>query len=176
MSKADKKSSKRSKTTTADDEDAISQSVRTKLKEFSKSIDSLKAALKPMTENLSEVESQSDAINKARLDLTAVYTINSLFWCEYLLWTWLDLITFSSFVVYLLSQGKNPKDHEVKRELDRLKVSMSRLRDIESNESSKLERKIDSSVAKRVIKHTLSLNNNANEAAATSTGSKRFKK
>lgn len=76
--------------------------------------------------------------------------------------------------MYLVSQGKNPKDHEVKRELDRLKVSMERLRDIESNDSPQ-RKPVDSSVAKRVIKHTLSLKEGAEEAT-TSTGKKRIKK
>ena len=75
--------------------------------------------------------------------------------------------------MYLVSQGKNPKDHEVKRELDRLKVSMERLRDIESNDSQR--KPVDSSVAKRVIKHTLSLKEGGEEAT-TSTEKKRIKK
>lgn len=84
-------------------------------------------------------------------------------------------------VVYLLSQGKNPKDHDVKRELDRLKVSMARLRDLESNANESTARKVDSSVAKRVIKHSLSLNSKVadekkEEQEATCTGSKRIKK
>ena len=74
-------------------------------------------------------------LETARLDLTSVYAINSLYW------------------VYLTLKGENPKDHHVMRELNRLKAYMTRLKQLQTKETMPCSQNKD--VVSRIIRNAL---------------------
>jgi exosome complex protein LRP1 len=115
--------------------DDFPEEMREQMKSFHESLSHLKKALEPLLENYPEVESKAGtSLDKARLDLTTAYTINSLFW------------------MYLITVGEKPRDHDIKRELDRLKVNMERLKQVADKEKAP---KIDSRAAKRFVRSAL---------------------
>ncbi|KAL8566118.1 hypothetical protein ACOMHN_051844 [Nucella lapillus] len=73
-------------------------------------------------------------LDTAKLDLVAVYSINSLFW------------------MYLNVCGVNPKDHPVKNELDRICSYMGRIKEAQDAMNRP---KLDKAAAKRFVKHSL---------------------
>ncbi|XP_013776426.1 nuclear nucleic acid-binding protein C1D-like [Limulus polyphemus] len=73
-------------------------------------------------------------LEKARLDLSIGYTLNSLFW------------------LYLVTQGVNPKEHAVKQELDRIKGYMNRAKEIADKEKAP---KLNTDVAQRFVRSSL---------------------
>lgn len=66
-------------------------------------------------------------------------------------------------IVYLVSKGQNPRDHDIKKELDRLREHMKRLKQLTTNETTesveqtevKPNLKINKEAAKRIVKHSL---------------------
>ena len=91
------------------------------IKDFQGSLSDLEAVLRPLL-----VSSRSDlhggdnstltALEKARLDCLSAFAMNSLVW------------------VWMRTKGINPKDTEVKSELDRVKKTMARLKEIQDQE------------------------------------------
>eukprot|EP00112_Aurelia_sp_Birch-Aquarium-sp1_P026099 Seg904.2 transcript_id=Seg904.2/GoldUCD/mRNA.D3Y31 product="Nuclear nucleic acid-binding protein C1D" protein_id=Seg904.2/GoldUCD/D3Y31 len=77
-----------------------------------------------------------EPIEKAKLDLSTTYAMNSLFW------------------IYLVSQGVNATDHPVKGELDRIRKYMSKVK-ITEEKVKGASLKIDKEAAKRFVKSAL---------------------
>ncbi|CAD5113526.1 DgyrCDS2688 [Dimorphilus gyrociliatus] len=77
---------------------------------------------------------QLSALDKAKLDLAGIYSMNAL------------------FRVYLITKGIDPKEHEIGQELNRIKKTMNRVKDIEE----KLSRaKVNTGAAKRLIRNAM---------------------
>ena len=111
--------------------------MKTQMKEFQDVLSQLKTTLFPLMEGYPTLEAkmENNALDSARLDLTTVYAMNSLFW------------------VYLILEGENPKDHDVMRELNRLKASMKRFKELESRQPNNPS--INVPAAARVIRNAL---------------------
>lgn len=60
-----------------------------------------------------------------------------------------------------MSKGENPRDHDVRKELDRLKEHMKRLKDLTSGENSSKpsdpepNMRVDKQAAQRIVKHSI---------------------
>lgn len=74
------------------------------------------------------------ALEKAKLDCVSAYAVNSLVW------------------MYLRSKGENPKEIGVPSELERVKKSMLRLKEIQ-DKSKRVP--VDGKAAKRLVKGSL---------------------
>jgi len=70
------------------------------------------------------------AAEKAKLDCLAAFTLNSLVW------------------VWLRTKGLNPKETEVKGELERVKKSMIKLKEVQDKDK---RQKVDQGAAKRLV-------------------------
>ena len=161
------------KTTVADDE--YPAEVKRQMEEFSDTMQQFKTSLTPLLENYSELESRlNDASDRAMVDLTTVYALNTLYWGEYEMEHADDncpekenqsgnnpnCAASEYYPVYLVTRGENPqKNSELKRELDRLKASMMRLKEVSSTGSTPTRytntNRLDVAAAKRIIKHEL---------------------
>ncbi|ESO96465.1 hypothetical protein LOTGIDRAFT_203791 [Lottia gigantea] len=84
--------------------------------------------------SLIEMTEKLNALERAKMDLVAVYSLNSLFW------------------MYLNISGINPKDHPIKQEMDRIKEYMARVKEIQDKA---LAPKLDKPAAKRFVKSAL---------------------
>ena len=73
-------------------------------------------------------------IGKAKLDCLSAFALNSLVW------------------MWLRTQGKNPKESGVKAELDRVKNSMLRLKEVQDKSK---RNPVDAQAAKRLVKGSL---------------------
>jgi exosome complex protein LRP1 len=97
----------------------------------------LESTLEPIVERQTRaqlVEKAEAPIDKAKVDVAAAYTINSLVW------------------MWMKTRGENPKESEVKDELDRVKTSMVRLKEIQDRSK---RAKVDVHAAKRIVKSGL---------------------
>ena len=72
-----------------------------------------------------------DALSKAKLDCTSAYALTSLVW------------------MWLRTKGENPKAAGVKLELDRVRSSMLRLKEIQDKAK---RNPVDAQAAKRLVK------------------------
>ena len=79
-------------------------------------------------------KNQLDALSKAKLDCTSAFAVNSLVW------------------MWLRTKGENPKEAGVPSELDRVKKSMLKLREVQ-DKSKRVP--VDGKVAKRLVKGSL---------------------
>ena len=91
------------------------------IKDFQGSLSDLEAVLRPLlVSSRSDLHGGDDstltAMEKARLDCLSAFAMNSLVW------------------VWMRTKGINPKDTEVKSELDRVKKTMARLKEIQDQE------------------------------------------
>jgi len=115
--------------------------VRSQMKEFQQLMTHLKKSLQPLMENYAEIEARikDNPLESARVDLTTVYAINSLFW------------------VYLITKGENPKEHDVTREIARLKASMTRFKELQNRSDTLQQRSmvVDTAAASRLVKGAL---------------------
>ncbi|XP_062509359.1 nuclear nucleic acid-binding protein C1D-like [Corticium candelabrum] len=75
-------------------------------------------------------------LDKARLNLTLCYAIDSLFWA------------------FLMVQGVPPREHAVQKELDRVKQYMGKLKEIEEKEM-KPEKRLNKGAAQRFVRSAL---------------------
>lgn len=75
-----------------------------------------------------------DALSKAKLDCTSAYALTSLVW------------------MWLRTKGKNPKEAGVKAELDRVRTSMLKLKEIQDKAK---RNPVDAQAAKRLVKGSL---------------------
>uniref|UniRef100_A0AAY4DF84 Nuclear nucleic acid-binding protein C1D n=1 Tax=Denticeps clupeoides TaxID=299321 RepID=A0AAY4DF84_9TELE len=75
-----------------------------------------------------------DPLEQAKLDLMSVYALNSLFWA------------------YLVTQGINPKDHGIKHELERIRKSMNRVKEISDKKKAA---RLDKEAASRFLRNAM---------------------
>jgi len=107
------------------------------IKNFQDSLNKIDKTFAPLlsTTNQELVEKKNlDALSKAKLDCTSAFTINSLVW------------------MWLRTRGENPKEAGVPNELERVKKSMVRLKELQE----KAKRvPVDGKAAKRLVKGSL---------------------
>jgi hypothetical protein len=121
----------------------IPETVSDQLKQFHSSLTVLKSELQHFIDNEKEIreEAAKDAETQANLDLTICYTANSLYWSEYSVRSQTlnmkfginSLIQSLSILfpsVYLIACGQNPKDDDIRLELQRVRKHMTRLNEI----------------------------------------------
>lgn len=125
--------------------------VKAEVKQLHDSMQRLKQTLKPLIEDAvtdecagSDEKNNNDnfslrslaktSFEKAKLDLTVVYTLNSLFW------------------IYLSTKGVNVREHPIKKELDRLKSYMMRAKEVEDKEKAP---KLNVNAANRFVRNSL---------------------
>ncbi|XP_042301465.1 nuclear nucleic acid-binding protein C1D isoform X2 [Sceloporus undulatus] len=105
------------------------------LSAFEKSVSSVDDMLKTMMSvSRSELLQKLDPLEQAKLDLVSAYTLNSMFW------------------VYLATQGINPKEHPVKKELERIRTYMNRVKEITDKKKAA---KLDKGAASRFLRNAL---------------------
>ncbi|NXA51480.1 C1D protein, partial [Nothocercus julius] len=113
------------------------------LKAFEKSLVSVDEMLQTMM-SVSRIElfRKLEPLEQAKLDLVSAYTLNSMFW------------------MYLATQGINPKEHPVKRELERIRTYMNKVKEIEDKKKAS---KLDKGAASRFVRNALWEPNPENE-------------
>ncbi|CAC5401713.1 C1D [Mytilus coruscus] len=117
------------------DSSGIPKELKEKLTAFDLSLTEVEKTLKYLVDvPQNELNEKMTPLDKAKLDLTGAYTINSLFW------------------MYLNVCGINPKEHAVKQELDRIRSYMNRVKDIQDKAKAP---KLDKGAAKRFVKSSL---------------------
>ena len=144
-------------------QDDFPHEVKVQMKQFQELLGQLRTALKPLTENKAASGSGSGdqaaetcrqlPLASAQTDLTTCYAVNSLFWGECSRRRSQHDSQSLPPAAYLAASGEKPKEHDVKRELNRLRASMSRLRDLSTRESRCL--RLDVPAASRMLKHSL---------------------
>ncbi|KAM6280465.1 nuclear nucleic acid-binding protein C1D [Porphyrio hochstetteri] len=113
---------------------------------FEKSLDSVDEMLKTMMSvSRSELLQKFEPLEQAKLDLVSLYTLNSVFW------------------VYLAVQGINPKEHPVKKELERIRTYMNKVKEIADKKKAA---KLDKGAASRFVRNALWEPNDENEHAS----------
>lgn len=135
-------------------QDDFPHEVKQQMKQFQDLLGQLRTALKPLTENRAVKEQTEKPVASAQADLTACYAVNSLFWGESSSGASVPVSRNDWPAAYLIVSGQNPKEHDVKRELNRLKVSMSRLREVSGRETARPMR-LDVPAVSRMLKHSL---------------------
>merc|ERR1712029_165834 len=103
------------------------------VKDFQGSLTELERALRPLlTTTRDELQSneQMTPLEKAKLDCLSAFAINSLAW------------------MWMRTKGINPKDTEVKGELNRVKNTMAKMKEIQDKEK---RHKVDQGAAKRLV-------------------------
>jgi len=83
-----------------------------------------------------QVTAQLSPEDKARLDLTILYAVNSLYW------------------MLQRSQGNDPQKHGIKGEIERIRERMVRLKEVQDR--AKMPR-LDKPVTERIVRHELNL-------------------
>lgn len=113
----------------------IPHELRSKLAAFDSSLTTVEERFQPLLDTpLNELNATLSTLDKAKLDLVAAYSINSLFW------------------MYLNVCGVNPKDHGIKQELDRIRGYMNRLKEIQEKEKAP---SLNVDASKRFVKSAL---------------------
>ncbi|EJT51472.1 hypothetical protein A1Q1_07234 [Trichosporon asahii var. asahii CBS 2479] len=103
------------------------------LKSFDSTLSALETAVAPLfDQSLNSLRDGLGGIDRAKLDVLLAYTINNLVW------------------MYLKTRGANPDDHDVTKELDRIKTYYAKVRDAESGVSTRRS-KIDADAAHRFV-------------------------
>ncbi|KAK2177884.1 hypothetical protein NP493_574g01040 [Ridgeia piscesae] len=131
--------SDRGSSETMDDNVVVDESFPTELQErltdFDDALTQVEEVLKPLhSVPLSDIHTKLSTLDKAKLDLVGVYTINSLFW------------------MYLNTRGEDPKEHAVKQELERIQRYMKRLQEVQDKEKAP---KLNKDASKRFIRSAL---------------------
>uniref|UniRef100_A0A224YYM4 Nuclear nucleic acid-binding protein C1D n=1 Tax=Rhipicephalus zambeziensis TaxID=60191 RepID=A0A224YYM4_9ACAR len=102
---------------------------------FHSALLNVKETLSPiLAANQEVVTEELSPLDKARLDLTLLYSLNSLFW------------------MYLCTVGEDPKQHSVRRELDRVKEYMTRAKQIADKAKAP---KLVAGAAQRFVRNAL---------------------
>ncbi|XP_077491492.1 ribosomal RNA processing 47 isoform X2 [Amblyomma americanum] len=109
--------------------------VKGQVQAFHSALINVREALSPLfSKNEQDVTEGLTPLDKARLDLTLLYSLNSLFW------------------MYLCTVGEDPKQHAVRRELDRVKEYMVRAKQIADKAKAP---KLDAAAAQRFVRNSL---------------------
>merc|ERR1719295_398926 len=123
--------------TTQDNEsDFPTEHIKT-VQNFQTSLSELDTVLKDLFDvPLSEIHETkaTTPLDKAKLDIISAFALNSLTW------------------MWLRTQGTNPKETEVKSELDRIKASWMRLQQIQDKSK---RNQVDQEAAKRFVSSSL---------------------
>ena len=125
--------------------------------DFHNGLQELEASLEPIVERQNRtqlVEAAETPLDKAKVDIAAAYTLNSLVW------------------MWMKTRGENPKESEVKDELERVKAAMLKAKEIQDREK---RNKVDAPAAKRFVKNSLWQPKKRPEDSEA-TKSKKFKK
>jgi Sas10/Utp3/C1D family len=98
--------------------------VRDALDAFSKKLDTLESAIRPVIAALDELragggDDDIPPIVRARVDATLAYALSAL------------------FCMYLRTQGQNPSSHPVREELSRVRAAYVRIHDVTSGEKGR---------------------------------------
>ncbi|RWS04839.1 sun-cor steroid hormone receptor co-repressor-like protein [Dinothrombium tinctorium] len=121
----------------AKESSSLSEELKNKLKQLHCALNDLKQCLTPLTDDqyskLKE-KAKDNPLDMAIIDITMAYSINSLFW------------------MYLITNGVDPQQHSIKRELERLKALMLRLKEIKDKSKAP---KLDVIASKRFIRNAL---------------------
>ena len=105
------------------------------LKTFHQTLVNVENIMQPLLETpLSESQENLTPLEKAKVDLVSLYAVNSLFW------------------EYLKVHGKNPSDHGIKDELERIRENMNKAREISDRPKRP---RVDQGAAKRFIRSGL---------------------
>ncbi|EEC00825.1 nuclear nucleic acid-binding protein C1D [Ixodes scapularis] len=116
---------------------------------FHSALKKVQDILKPfLVSSLDDSTNELLPLDKARLDLTILYAMNSLFW------------------MYLSTTGEDPKQHGVRRELERIKEYMVRARQIADKAKAP---KLDQGAAQRFVRNSLWQPKDKEENGAEST-------
>lgn len=119
----------------SNDKADIPSELRGKLAAFDSALTTVEERFQPLLDTpLNELNATLSTIDKAKLDLVAAYSINSLFW------------------MYLNVCGVNPKDHGIKQELDRIRSYMNRVKEIQDREKAP---SLNVDASKRFVKSAL---------------------
>ncbi|XP_065069576.1 nuclear nucleic acid-binding protein C1D-like [Rhopilema esculentum] len=119
-------------------EEELPPDLREEMLKLESSLGNFGDLLKRLTKQpLLDTKNKLSSIENAKLDLTTTYAINSLFW------------------IYLVTQGINATDHQVKDELNRVKAYMSKIKSTEEKEKQVAKLRIDKEAAKRFVKSAL---------------------
>ena len=104
--------------------------------EFHANLTALEDKLEPLlSKNRSSLQEGLELpLDKAKLDLVTTYALNSLTW------------------MWMRTQGENPKESTVKTELDRIKESFKRLKQVQDHAKRV---RVDTDAAKRFVKSGL---------------------
>nr|XP_018917347.1 PREDICTED: nuclear nucleic acid-binding protein C1D-like [Bemisia tabaci] len=108
------------------------ESLKKSVTSFSDSVSKIGDTLKTMCD--SDIYNQLDSEHKVKYDIFLSYSLNSLFW------------------LYLRTQGHDPNDHGIKKELDRVKGQMAEAKKAEERKSMP---KVDQGAAKRFVRNAL---------------------
>uniref|UniRef100_A0A2R5LEL4 Nuclear nucleic acid-binding protein C1D n=1 Tax=Ornithodoros turicata TaxID=34597 RepID=A0A2R5LEL4_9ACAR len=102
---------------------------------FHNSLKKVRQILEPLlASSLEDATKELTPLDKARLDLSILYAMNSLFW------------------TYLTTVGEDPKEHGIRKELDRIKEYMMRAKQIA--DKAKMPR-LDQGAAGRFVRSSL---------------------
>lgn len=113
----------------------IPKELHGKLAAFDSALTDVEKKFEPLLKSSQvELNAQLSSLDKAKLDLVAAYSINSLFW------------------MYLNVCGVNPKDHGIKQELDRIRSYMNRVNEIQDKEKAP---SLNIKASKRIVKSAL---------------------
>ncbi|XP_076321630.1 ribosomal RNA processing 47 [Tachypleus tridentatus] len=115
--------------------DDFPHELQEQLQIFHNAISNIEKVFSPLlSTGVDDIYKKLTPLEKARLDLSIGYTLNSLFW------------------LYLVTQGVNPKEHAVKQELDRIKGYMNRAKEIADKEKAP---KLNTDAAQRFVRSSL---------------------
>ncbi|XP_043221415.1 nuclear nucleic acid-binding protein C1D-like isoform X1 [Amphibalanus amphitrite] len=106
-----------------------------KLGEMDKALKNLEKSLDPFLSTPLEESYQSmTPLQRAKYDLVSAYAMNSLFW------------------IYLRTRGEDTQEHGIKTELERLKTTMLRVKEIEDKAKAM---RVDRPAAHRMVSKSL---------------------
>ncbi|XP_054716872.1 nuclear nucleic acid-binding protein C1D-like [Uloborus diversus] len=113
----------------------IPEEILDKLQSFHEALKNVDEMLRPLTTiNINSSDVQMSPLDKARLNLSCGYALNSLFW------------------MYLNTQGIDPKEHSIKTELERYKSFMLRVKEITDKDKAPT---LDKAAAGRFVRNAL---------------------
>ncbi|GAB1599829.1 nuclear nucleic acid-binding protein C1D-like [Argonauta hians] len=128
----------------------IPKNLKEKLANLDRSLTNLEESFTPMlSKSQIEIQSEFTALEQAKLNLVAVYAMNSLFWA------------------YLNTRGLEPLGKGVKTELDRVRTYMNRVKEIEDKAKAP---KVNSDAAKRFVRNALWQSAHKKSHASSSKG------
>ena len=121
----------------AGDDETLPSEIEGPCEEFHQSLLQTDTMLKKLLAVPAEaLDEKLSTLDKARLNLTLCFAVDSLFWA------------------FLTVQGVQPRDHAVKKELDRVRQYMGKLKEIEEKEK-KPEQRVNKDAAKRFVRNAL---------------------